>query len=115
MFRQTLYPTDFSDSARAALERHFPEEVHWTHPQGGLFLWATLPEGLDAQEILKIALEKGKVAFVPGGAFFPSEPESNTMRLNFSYSSPERIEEGIARLGRVLKSVLARSVSAAKR
>lgn len=100
------------DAMLAALERHLPEEVRWTHPEGGLFLWATLPEGLDAQEILTIALEKGKVAFIPGGPFFPNEPEPNTMRLNFSYTSPERIEEGIARLGRVLKGVVAKSVSA---
>lgn len=100
------------DTMLAAMERYFPEEVRWTHPQGGLFLWVTLPEGLDAQEILKIALEKEKVAFIPGGPFFPSEPEPNTMRLNFSNATPERIEEGIARLGRVLEDVLARSRSA---
>jgi len=99
------------DAMLAALERHFPEEVRWTRPEGGLFLWATLPEGLDAQEILNIALEKGKVAFIPGGPFFPDEPQPNTMRLNFSYTSPERIEEGIARLGRVLEGVVAKSGS----
>jgi len=100
------------DTMLAAMERYFPEEVRWTHPEGGLFLWATLPEELDAQEVLKIALEKEKVAFIPGGSFFPSEPEPNTMRLNFSNATPEKIEEGIARLGRVLERVLAKSKSA---
>ncbi|MCR4405023.1 MAG: PLP-dependent aminotransferase family protein [Candidatus Acetothermia bacterium] len=95
------------DAMLAALEECFPEGVRWTHPQGGLFLWATLPAGLDAQELLKVALEREKVAFIPGGPFFPSEPEQNTMRLNFSYVPPERIAEGIARLGRVLNGTRA--------
>jgi len=99
------------DAMLAALKRYLPEEVRWTHPEGGLFLWVTLPEGLDAEEILKIALERERVAFIPGGPFFPGEPKPNTLRLNFSYCSPERIEEGIARLGRVLKEVLAESRS----
>jgi len=98
------------DTMLAAMERYFPEEVRWTHPEGGLFLWVTLPQGLDAEEVLKVAV-KERVAFIPGGPFFPGEPEPNTMRLNFSYSPPERIEEGIARLGRVLKEVLAGSRS----
>jgi len=54
-----------------ALERHFPQEVRWTKPQGGLFLWITLPAGLDSTELLKEALEKERVAFVPGASFFP--------------------------------------------
>ena len=97
------------DAMLAALESYLPEEVRWTHPEGGLFLWATLPEGLDAEEVLQIALEKEKVAFIPGRPFFTGEPEPNTMRLNFSYCPPERIEEGISRLGRVLKEMLAGS------
>jgi 2-aminoadipate transaminase len=95
------------DAMLAALEEYFPEGVRWTHPQGGLFLWATLPAGLDAQELLPLALEREKVAFIPGGPFFPDEPEQNTMRLNFSYLPPERIAEGIRRLGRVLNDTRA--------
>jgi 2-aminoadipate transaminase len=85
-----------------ALEEHMPEGVHWTHPQGGLFLWATLPESINTAELLLSAV-KEKVAFVPGGSFHPCGGGTNTMRLNFSYSKPELINEGIARLGRVIK------------
>ena len=89
------------DAMLAALERFFPPGVRWTRPQGGLFLWATLPEGCDTAELLKEAL-KEKVAFVPGAAFHPNGGGRNTMRLNFSYSRPEVIEEGIRRLGSVV-------------
>jgi len=88
-----------------ALEEHMPEGVHWTHPQGGLFLWATLPESINTAELLLGAV-KEKVAFVPGGSFHPCGGGTNTMRLNFSYSKPELINEGIARLGRVIKHEL---------
>jgi 2-aminoadipate transaminase len=88
-----------------ALTEHMPEGVHWTHPQGGLFLWATLPESIDTAELLLSAV-KEKVAFVPGGSFHPCGGGTNTMRLNFSYSKPELINEGIARLGRVIKHEL---------
>jgi 2-aminoadipate transaminase len=75
--------------------------VRWTHPEGGLFLWATLPEGLDSAELLADALRE-KVAFVPGTSFHPNGGGRNTLRLNFSYSRPEVIEEGIRRLGGVI-------------
>jgi 2-aminoadipate transaminase len=88
-----------------ALEEHMPEGVHWNHPQGGLFLWATLPESINTAELLLSAV-KEKVAFVPGGSFHPCGGGTNTMRLNFSYSKPELINEGIARLGRVIKHEL---------
>jgi 2-aminoadipate transaminase len=91
----------------SALERHFPPEVRWTKPQGGLFLWITLPEGLDSTELLKEALEKEKVAFVPGASFFPRGGGERTCRLNFSYASPDVIDEGIRRLGAVVKGRLA--------
>ncbi|MFY9824993.1 MAG: PLP-dependent aminotransferase family protein [Thermoanaerobaculia bacterium] len=89
------------DAMLAALARHVPPCVRWTHPQGGLFLWATLPERFDTAELLKDAL-KEKVAFVPGTSFHPNGGGRNTMRLNFSYSRPELIEEGIRRLGGVI-------------
>ena len=85
----------------AALDRHFPPGVSWTRPQGGLFLWVTLPEHLDTVELLQEAL-KEKVAFVPGTSFHPNGGGRNTMRLNFSYARPEVIEEGIRRLGSVI-------------
>lgn len=88
------------------LEKHMPEGVKWTHPLGGLFLWATLPESIDTQELFKKAVEK-KVAFVPGASFHPDGRGKNTMRLNFSYCKPEIIREGIARLADVIKMELA--------
>ncbi len=91
----------------AALERHFPEEVRWTKPQGGLFLWATLPEGFDSTDVLKEALGQERVAFVPGTSFFPRGGGERTCRLNFSYAGPDVIDEGIRRLGNVIKRRLA--------
>jgi len=89
------------DVMLAAMDRYFPPEVDWTHPSGGLFLWGTLPEYLNAEDVLRDAIEQ-KVAFVPGGPFHPKGGGHNTMRLNFSYASPETIMEGIRRLGNVL-------------
>lgn len=83
----------------------FPSEMRWTHPHGGMFLWGIMPENLDAADVLKIALER-KVAFVPGAAFHANGGGANTMRLNFSYSSPDTIREGITRMGTVLKELI---------
>ncbi len=87
------------------MEEMFPPEVHWTRPAGGMFLWGIMPENLDSAQLLKVALER-KVAFVPGGAFHANGGGLNTMRLNFSYSRPEVIREGITRLGLTLKEAL---------
>jgi 2-aminoadipate transaminase len=95
------------DAILAALAKHMPPGVRWTRPQGGLFIWATLPEGLDTAVLLRDAIEE-LVAFVPGSAFYDDGSGSNTMRLNFSNASPEKIEEGMARLGRVVRRALAR-------
>jgi 2-aminoadipate transaminase len=92
----------------AAFERHFPEEVRWTRPQGGLFLWVTLPDGFDSADLLKEALGQERVAFVPGAAFFPRGGGERTCRLNFSYMGEDMIDEGIRRLGSVIKRRLAR-------
>jgi len=89
------------DVMLAAMDGYFPPGVDWTHPDGGLFLWATLPENMNSAEVLKIALEQ-KVAFVPGTPFYPTGGGHNTMRINFSNASPEKIQQGISRLGRVL-------------
>jgi len=99
------------DVMLAALEKYFPPSVHWTRPQGGLFLWATLPEKMDAAELLQRAVAH-HVAFVPGSAFYPNaKPDNwigrNTMRLNFSNATPEKIELGIQRLGETLHQVMA--------
>ncbi len=84
-----------------AIERHMPAGTRWTKPDGGLFIWAELPNGLRADDLFADAL-KEKVAFVPGSAFFPDAPRFETMRLNYSNRPADLIEEGIARLGRVV-------------
>ena len=93
------------DAMLAALETYFPDEIHWTYPQGGLFLWVTLPEGLDTAELLQDALAH-KVAYVPGAAFHPNGGGENTFRLNFSFCDPQRIETGIQRLGEVFAQAI---------
>ncbi len=86
-----------------SLERYFPAEATWTHPEGGLFLWVTLPEGMNAMDLFHSAIEN-KVAFVPGSSFFPEESEgARHLRLNFSNSEPEKIREAIRRLGTAVK------------
>jgi 2-aminoadipate transaminase len=96
------------DAMLACLEQHMPGGVRWTRPEGGLFLWLTLPPELDARELLKPALEH-KVAFVPGASFFATGGGQNTLRLNFSHSTPERIALGVQRLARVITDALAGS------
>lgn len=91
------------DAMRAALERHLPAGCQWQLPAGGMFFWVTLPEGFDTLALLPKAVEAG-VAYVPGAAFYASEPHMNTLRLSFVTVAPELIEQGIAALGRVLKA-----------
>ncbi|RMF26819.1 MAG: PLP-dependent aminotransferase family protein, partial [Chloroflexi bacterium] len=99
------------DVMLASMERYWPEEARWTHPQGGLFLWARVPASIDTAEFLKKAVAE-KVAYVPGFAFYPSGDDGhNAMRLNFSNATPEKIEEGIRRLGVALKKELAGGLS----
>jgi 2-aminoadipate transaminase len=93
------------DVMLATMERTFPPGVRWTRPAGGLFLWVILPEGYDSKVALEMAVAN-KVAFVPGEAFHPGGDGANTMRLNFSNATPEQIETGITRLGRVLEQLL---------
>ncbi len=87
------------------MDEMFPPEARWTRPEGGMFLWGILPENMDAAEVLQQAIER-KVAFVPGQPFHPNGGGKNTMRLNFSYSNPETIREGITRLGTLLKELV---------
>jgi len=84
-----------------ALERHFPPQAGWTRPEGGLFLWATLPDYIDTTDLLAKALREN-VAFVPGRAAYLDERGGNAMRLNFSGSREEEIREGIRRIGAVV-------------
>ncbi len=92
------------DLMLAKMAEHFPPSVRWTRPQGGLFVWGVLPEAVDAADALRAAVPY-RVAFVPGAPFFPNGGGHNTMRLNFSNALPERICEGIARLGQVLHAI----------
>ncbi len=95
------------DVMLAALAEYFPPEVTWTHPEGGLFLWVALPEGMDMQHLFQAALREN-VAFVPGDCFYPGGDEgSRHMRLNFSHSNPQQIREGIRRLGLAVARELA--------
>jgi len=92
-----------------ALEEFFPSEVTWTRPQGGLFLWATLPKGMRADELFKAALDEN-VAFVPGESFYatPDELGARQFRLNFSNAQPDKIREGIRRLSVAVKKQMER-------
>lgn len=85
------------DAMLAALERYAPDGVSWTHPQGGLFLWVRLPDGLSDRALFEAAVARN-VAFVPGSAFFTLPDPPPCARLNFSMMSEDRIEEGIRRL-----------------
>lgn len=93
------------DTMLAALDRHMPEGTRWTRPDGGMFLWITLPERFNTTELLQHAIER-RVAFVPGGAFHANGGGENTMRLNFSFSSVSQINDGVQRLAELFKEVL---------
>lgn len=98
------------DVMLASMDRFLPPEVDWTHPQGGLFLWSTLPSYMDAKDLLQKCLDL-KVAFVPGEHFHTDGSGKNTLRINFSNASPENIQEGINRLGKSIAKLLARTVA----
>jgi 2-aminoadipate transaminase len=85
-----------------ALAEHFPREAEWTHPEGGLFIWATLPDYIDTTDLLARALEE-HVAFVPGRAAFVDGRGGSTMRLNFSGVDDDDIHEGVRRIGEVVR------------
>ncbi|MBY5925711.1 MULTISPECIES: PLP-dependent aminotransferase family protein [unclassified Halomonas] len=91
----------------SALDRNFPATASWTRPQGGMFIWVTLPEAIDTQALLASAIDRG-VAFVPGAPFFTENAPTNTLRLSFVTVSAERIEAGIRLLGELIRAELAR-------
>ena len=87
-----------------AIRQHFPQDVTMTDPEGGLFTWATFPDGFDATAFMKdVALPQARVAYVPGATFFPVTEQANHARINYSAQSEDRIREGIAALGKVLR------------
>lgn len=99
------------DAMLGALSRHMPPSVQWTEPEGGLFLWLTLPEGVDSRALLGEALRR-RVAFVPGNAFYADGTGGEHLRLNFSHTPPEQIEEGVRRLAAALSAWRLESVAA---
>ena len=87
------------------MEATFPEGVKWTHPDGGLFLWVTLPEGMKSQDVYMKALEKN-VAFVPGDTFFPNGGVFNCFRMNYSCMPEDKIKQGITALAETIKELM---------
>ena len=95
------------DAMLKALSTHMPAGCSWSKPDGGMFIWVTVPEGLDGATLLARSLESVKVAFVPGRAFFADGSGGNTLRLSFSCANEAQIEEGISRLGKLLEEAIA--------
>lgn len=94
------------DAMLAALDEFFPEEATWTHPEGGFFVWVTLPEYVDTDSMLAVALERG-VTYSPGSGFYPDGTSGkNSMRLAFCFESPENLREAIRRLAEVIEDRL---------
>ncbi len=91
------------DHMLAALKREMPEGVSWTKPEGGMFVWITLPATMDGADLLAKSLKTERVAFVPGRAFFADGSNGNTIRLSFSCADEAAIDEGITRLGRLIR------------
>ncbi|MCA1442789.1 PLP-dependent aminotransferase family protein [Ensifer sp. IC4062] len=91
----------------AALEKYMPAGVTWTKPEGGMFVWVTLPKGTDGAELLAKSIQTAKVAFVPGRAFFADGSGENTLRLSFSCANDRMIDEGIRRLGDLIRGEVA--------
>ncbi|MCL4134947.1 UNVERIFIED_CONTAM: hypothetical protein GTU68_010437 [Idotea baltica] len=94
------------DVMLAALDAHMPDSVTWTHPEGGMFIWLELPTQLNSADLLVSSLTSERVAFVPGHAFFADGSGTNTMRLSFSRTDEDSINEGIMRLGRLISAAL---------
>jgi 2-aminoadipate transaminase len=100
--RLTAMYRERRDAMLDALAEFMPKEVHWTHPEGGLFVWATLPSYLDATAMLPRAIARN-VAYVPGEGFYAGGSGKNNMRLNFSFVEPEKIRRGIELLSEVIR------------
>lgn len=92
------------DHLLAALSREMPEGVEWTKPEGGMFVWVTLPKGMDGADLLAQSLQTERVAFVPGRAFYADGSNGNTLRLSFSCANEAQIDEGMKRLGRLIRA-----------
>ncbi|MBO9509822.1 PLP-dependent aminotransferase family protein [Thalassospira sp. A3_1] len=93
------------DTMLAALDEFMPETVSYTRPEGGMFIWLTLPENIDSRQLLEQALHDVRVAFVPGQAFFCDHTGRNTARLSFATEKADRIRDGIERLALLIRRV----------
>lgn len=91
------------DHLLAALAREMPQGMSWTRPEGGMFVWVTLPAGMDGADLLALSLKTERVAFVPGRAFYADGSNGNTLRLSFSCANEVQIDEGMKRLGRLIR------------
>jgi DNA-binding transcriptional MocR family regulator len=91
-----------------ALESHFPPEAQWKKPSSGMFIWVELPREINTVELLRMAVETERVAFMPGAVFGVggNSGSRNGMRLNFTYCSPEQIQDGVSKLAGVLKELI---------
>jgi 2-aminoadipate transaminase len=103
---RTLYAAQ-AKAMLASLEKHMPAGTTWTTPAGGMFIWLTLPAGIDTMQLLENAIAQ-HVAFVPGAPFYVGTPQSNTLRLSFVTVPPEKIEVGVAKLGALVADALTR-------
>lgn len=99
------------DRMLAALDKAMPQGVEWSRPEGGMFVWLTLPKGMDGAELLARAIRDYRVAFVPGRAFHADGSGENTLRLSFSCASFEMIDEGISRLGELVRREMVKSAA----
>ncbi|WP_105431708.1 PLP-dependent aminotransferase family protein [Neorhizobium sp. T6_25] len=94
------------DAMLVALDKYMPKNATWTRPEGGMFVWVTLPEGMDGAELLAKSIATEKVAFVPGRAFYADGSNANTLRMSFSCADEAMIDEGIKRLGRLISNAI---------
>lgn len=100
---RTLYKNQRDAMLRALEQEMTGLNVTWTRPVGGMFLWVQLPEGMDAEKLLPLAVERG-MAFVPGAPFFPDRPQRNCLRLSYVTVSPEQIAQGITALAAAIRA-----------
>ena len=92
------------DCMLEAMDKYFAKDIHWTHPEGGMFIWVTLPKGIDAVELGRKAADNG-VAIAPGEPFYEKKRGEGTFRLNYTNSSPEMIDKGISILGKAIEEM----------